>query len=295
MLESTNRALETRSNSIADRAYVAWEMDIHPAPTTSEEEQQCGKKLFALPPELRNRIYELLLQVPTRDGKVTIVKFSNSYLHTPARRRRQSVLSLLLVCSQIHKEAVGLFYAINHLRFVESPTGSNYLREFLAGVGEKRLEAVTAISFVLPESIEAAGLLWMLHRLCPRLRVMHVMPAYVTTSETLDKHLNSLILEFGHLEEFKVIDAPWRAASDERCEARIAWLRSVGALVKRSSQEKRRANVGLEREERNSIAQRAEDLGRLQYDDPFEWSSKFSQYGGRNPIQPIRNRTRAFF
>lgn len=195
---------------------------------TTYNEQNYTSGLFALPPELRNRIYELILRVDSRDGKVSMVKLSRSHAH--ARKRRPSVLRLLLVCRQIYVEARGIFYNINHLKFTEKATGSDYLRGFLSTVSEERLKAVNAITLILPESLEGMGLLWLVNKLCPRIRVLHVMPAYVSSSIDLDKHIATLMEEFTHLEEFKAIDAPWRAA----CKTRTGFLQSIEALVQRN-------------------------------------------------------------
>lgn len=59
--------------------------------------------LLPHPPELRNRIYEDLLAVPTEDACIAIV-------HDDQTSGTPSVLRLLLTCRQIHDEAAGIFY-----------------------------------------------------------------------------------------------------------------------------------------------------------------------------------------
>ena len=213
-------------------------------------EQQQTSALFSLPPEIRNDIYELLLRVDRSDGTVQIVKFSKEPHHAPSHRRPQSVLSLLLVCRQIHDEARGIFYNVNHLRFTENPRGSGCLQGFLSALSKERLLAIRAMTIILPETLEAIGLLWLIKKLCTRLRVLHVIPAWVSASLKLEKHLNTLILEFERLEEFKVISAPWGSTIEHRAfNRRKVCLSSIEGRVQQNFKAKR---LALEASEGNN-------------------------------------------
>ena len=240
-------------------------MDTDSVPTVASEQQQQTWEFFALPPELRNRIYELLLRVERSDGKVSIVKLSSSHFHNHARQRGLSVLSLLLVCRQVNEEARGVFYNLNHLRFTENPTGSDCLRGFLSSVSEERLKAVNAMTLMLPESLEAVGLFWMINRLCPRLRILHVMPAYVSASVVFDKHLTSMLLEFQYLVDFKVIDPPWGRA----CGTRVFQLRSLEELVQRKSRREQQYRGDTVYDD---IPLSGKGKGKLSNENPVEWT-----------------------
>ena len=79
----------------------------------TQRHRQTPCRLLTLPAEIRIRIYDYVLYVPTADGKLTLVK----------RRQRvsdnepYSVLAILQTCRQIRNEAEAVFYHINHLRF----------------------------------------------------------------------------------------------------------------------------------------------------------------------------------
>ncbi|KAK4503514.1 hypothetical protein PRZ48_004429 [Zasmidium cellare] len=75
-------------------------VDVPTGPPLPQE--QC--LLFRIPPELRNFIYELALEVePDSDGEVT--------LHRQFRKDHPTVLNLLGVCRLINQEAAGIFYS----------------------------------------------------------------------------------------------------------------------------------------------------------------------------------------
>lgn len=77
--------------------------------TETGGEENCP--LPALPPELRNTMYEYLLtNEPAEGGAVTISRTAT------ARPRRPSVLSVLQTCRQVRDEAQAIFYHENHLR-----------------------------------------------------------------------------------------------------------------------------------------------------------------------------------
>ncbi|KAK4899924.1 hypothetical protein LTR27_002685 [Elasticomyces elasticus] len=69
--------------------------------------------LLTIPPELRNSIYGLVLQLqPDNDGYVTISDRPSS---TGDGTGGQSVLNILRTCRQIRDEAAGVFYSSNKL------------------------------------------------------------------------------------------------------------------------------------------------------------------------------------
>lgn len=59
---------------------------------------------FRIPPELRNRVHEDLLYVPTRNSCIAIV-------HESETSGKPTVLRLLLTCRQVRDEAEGIFYS----------------------------------------------------------------------------------------------------------------------------------------------------------------------------------------
>lgn len=79
--------------------------------------------LTKLPSELRTLIWEFTLRIePTdRDNVEGLIWL------TPRPQPRPSVLSLLLVCRQIHQEAEGIFYQINKLAV---DTGTLFLKDW---------------------------------------------------------------------------------------------------------------------------------------------------------------------
>jgi hypothetical protein len=106
--------------------------DLRAAPNP---QTQC--KLFALPAELRNEIYTLVLRVTTdNDGRVKLSPLQHST--TP------SVLSLLQTCRLVCDEAEGIFYNCNHVelyhRHLYYPTIG--IASFLRRLSSKRLASI---------------------------------------------------------------------------------------------------------------------------------------------------------
>lgn len=75
-----------------------------PSPSfrNSELSSQDNCPFFRIPPELRNRIYEDVLYVPTESKCIAIV-------HARETSGAPSVLRLLLTCRQVRDEAEGIF------------------------------------------------------------------------------------------------------------------------------------------------------------------------------------------
>jgi hypothetical protein len=110
------------------------EKDLRAAPNP---QTQC--KLFALPAELRNEIYTLVLRVQPNNndyGCIPISPLQNS--------TRPSVLSLLQTCRLICDEAEGIFYNCNHIeiyhRHLYHPTIG--IATFIRRMSSKRLASI---------------------------------------------------------------------------------------------------------------------------------------------------------
>ena len=114
--------------------------------TPPRPQTQC--RLLALPPEIRNRIYDYTLYVATTDGKVTIDKRSSA--------KAYSVLSLLQTCRQVNQEAEGMFYRINHLRS-ENLNRWSYPPNFWYGLGERRRESIRTLTVRIWMAIRGAN------------------------------------------------------------------------------------------------------------------------------------------
>jgi len=164
-------------------------------------------RLFSIPPEVRNHIYELALQVPTMDGHVSLVRFSRSKYHSVGRVRPLSVLTLLQTCRQICCEAQGIFYDIHHLRFGEHPAGTRTLLPFLGVTSTKRLEAIRKLTFITPDPDDTAILLGMMRKLLPGLRVLQLIPSPHTAKDLGDDAKRELF-QFEGLEDFRILEPP---------------------------------------------------------------------------------------
>lgn len=79
--------------------------------------------LTKLPSELRTLIWELILRIEPNDKD----NVDGLVWLTPIPQPRPSVLFLLLVCRQIHREAEGIFYQINKLAV---DTGTLFLKDW---------------------------------------------------------------------------------------------------------------------------------------------------------------------
>ncbi|EMC98312.1 hypothetical protein BAUCODRAFT_121189 [Baudoinia panamericana UAMH 10762] len=103
-----------------------------------------GFPFLNLSPEIRNRVYEMVLRV---DGAVQPIKgVPTSAARTKAYRDdgvySDSSLSLLVVNRQIHNEAVGIFYHHNEFEFQYTLR----LNAFLLSLGPERLNSLRDIT-----------------------------------------------------------------------------------------------------------------------------------------------------
>jgi hypothetical protein len=107
--------------------------------TTSTQENQKNSPFLRLPPELRNKIYELALDEGT-------VQMRRRYLAPPsflAQHDKHGPQNLVLTCRQIHHEALPLLYKL--------------------------------CTFVFDQGSLDNGTTWKLHRkACKRIRVMRI-------------------------------------------------------------------------------------------------------------------------
>ena len=104
-----------------------------------------------LPPEIRNRIYELVLGPPydlsicqTYLKPESATGFSSGWQgRMYIRAFIPSLLSLLRVSKQIYSETFHIFYSMNQLTFSDTYN----LLQFLRGVGYNRRQHITMINF----------------------------------------------------------------------------------------------------------------------------------------------------
>lgn len=107
---------------------------------TSQAMSQQYSRLFTIPPEMRNRIYESLFKIDTPDGKLTI-----SYAWKYGAVRERSVLELLRTCKLVKAEAERLFYCLNLLRVRSSDAGFDVLRSMGRNLSTTRLQAINSL------------------------------------------------------------------------------------------------------------------------------------------------------
>lgn len=93
--------------------------DVPTGPPLSQE--QC--LLFGLPPEIRNYIYELALDVATNDSGEVVLK-------RQLDGKRRTVLDLLGVCRLIHQEAAG--WSQLHSHGTDEMSNSQFLIDLLS-------------------------------------------------------------------------------------------------------------------------------------------------------------------
>lgn len=96
-------------------------------------------RLLTIAPELRNRIYELVLVVPPRYGDVVELRGRPA---SKMQNKKSSVLSLLQACRQIYTEARGIFYHANHLQF----ENGSFLKYFLDETDPSRSSHVRTLN-----------------------------------------------------------------------------------------------------------------------------------------------------
>lgn len=118
--------------------------------------------LLRLPPEIRNMIYTLIIDV-------NIVVFTEAGLGR-GRHPIQDGLALLRVCRQIHAEAALLPYALNTFVFW---TFTSDLRAFLYGRKREQIAAMQKVQWGSggpTTAVEWIEVLWKLEREDSRLR-----------------------------------------------------------------------------------------------------------------------------
>ena len=151
-------------------------------PTSIQPPQQT----LPLPPEIRDRIYKLILRPEKWFG-----------MGEPENR----CLSLLLVSKQIYREAYHIFYQCNNLKFLNV----RYLWLFLKNIGYSRRFCVTHISFVWmgPEAKEAFELL----KRCPNLKYVDmIMPCrYGHPSECERRYGEAALYQVRGLERINIL------------------------------------------------------------------------------------------
>lgn len=116
---------------------------------------QLTSRLLSLPPELRNTIYEYVLDVPRGGKRRTLLKRRSNIGDSASRRKspKRSVLTLLQTCRQIYNEARCMFYWINTLH-----TNRKNMRCFHA-IGAARCRGVQIIRVHCRELEDATGAL----------------------------------------------------------------------------------------------------------------------------------------
>ncbi|KAF2483425.1 hypothetical protein BDY17DRAFT_147290 [Neohortaea acidophila] len=86
-----------------------------------QENPQTDSALFIPPLELRTNIYQQLFRMSTLDQPLNLIKVPKEQ----ARKKRPTVLSVLLTCRRIHREVETIFFAINHFAFEMSDVASS--------------------------------------------------------------------------------------------------------------------------------------------------------------------------
>ena len=120
---------------------------------------QLTSNFFTLSPELRNRIYHLVLHIPG----LQLVKSDQLPPSAPP-----SVLSLLQTCRQIRDEAQGIFYACNELRLARPHF------DFLRTLSLPRLKAISTVTILTTWFFEVATVLVKRCQLLPRLKTIKI-------------------------------------------------------------------------------------------------------------------------
>ncbi|KAA6414623.1 MAG: hypothetical protein FRX48_01373 [Lasallia pustulata] len=108
-----------------------------PASSPSGQPEQGDTNLFTLPPELRNRIYELVLRADSSVTEPFGPVFDVHGLLVEACNH----LSILSVCRQIYLESFHVFYSKNCLLF----SSTECLFHFLSSIGHARRQEITSI------------------------------------------------------------------------------------------------------------------------------------------------------
>lgn len=105
--------------------------------TLQNAQDQSQSRLFALAPELRNRIYELVLE----DGTVSV---ESRKKNNP--KGKSKVPGVLLACKQAYAESLQIFFSLTTFVF----TNNGKLAEWLQNIGPQNRSLVSRIDFVIP-------------------------------------------------------------------------------------------------------------------------------------------------
>ncbi|KAK5121256.1 hypothetical protein LTR85_005422 [Meristemomyces frigidus] len=137
--------------------------------STTQDDGQASCRLLALPPELRNNIFELVLTVQPDSGDAVTISHA-SRLDPPA----PSVLAILQTCRQVRDEAQTVFYHANHLRCYYHNLGlvgiGNMTQfNFLGSISPTRRAAIRAMTVIVSDGVEAKRAVKVMQRL-PGLR-----------------------------------------------------------------------------------------------------------------------------
>lgn len=119
-------------------------------------DSQCGCRLFALPAEIRNHIYDLSLTVlPTEPNSA--VKITR----TPPSSEKPTILSLLQTCRLINEEAHSIFYHNNTLQIARWED-LGFFRE----VSPQRLAAIRRLEVCIVQTEHMTRLFKLMRPLC---------------------------------------------------------------------------------------------------------------------------------
>lgn len=141
---------------------------------------------FSLSPELRNRIYDLLLQFDRPVTPTPNESASESEIRGRlATNRPASVLSILAVNCQIHDEAVGIFYYHNAFVF----NHMLHLHGFIQRLGSVRRSMITDITVLYDDfqrgEISLVDLTFDLLKSLTGLRKLEVIMSYQLFTRTI--------------------------------------------------------------------------------------------------------------
>lgn len=135
-----------------------------------QENAQTDSTLFIPPLELRTNIYQQLFRMSTLDQPINLIKVPKEEKWW----RKRTVLSILLTCRRIHREAETIFFATNHFAFDMSdvaPSLSSWSPSSLR-LPTPRLESIRTLTL---SSVRLQRATWFVrHRLqqMPQLKVL---------------------------------------------------------------------------------------------------------------------------
>ncbi|KAK5121262.1 hypothetical protein LTR85_005428 [Meristemomyces frigidus] len=167
--------------------------------------------LLALPPELRNYIYELVLTVRHRNFQDTVC-----ISRRIPERWSATVLAILRSCKQINKEADAIFYHVNHLRPYwrhckrTSSDTSSEIRNFIATLGHGRRDAIRTMTFQFSSGPNGVAAVQELRRLnglqslCIELQNQNCWDWSIPSVRTAQRDLAKAVASVPNLERFSL-------------------------------------------------------------------------------------------